>query len=202
MLASDVVALEDQVDLHPEARPDYDAAVMRYQSAQAAIERADDDVDFVRVRRVIDEGRYAMNRARAIVEGREPPAPPAELTRPGSHNEPPVQVDEQGQPFYAGAGVPFYGGGGWFGGGGGLLTGLLLGSMMGGGFGGWGGGYYGGGGTTAATTEVTATAVAMAVATGAAATSEAGSAEATSAEGTSGAETSEAVTSAGGDFGG
>ncbi len=146
VLASDVVGLEDQVDLHPDARPDYDAAVMRYQSAQAAIERADDDVDFVRVRRVIDEGRYAMNRAKAIVEGREPPAPPAELTRPGSHNEPPIQVDEQGQPFYAGAGMPFYGGGGWFGGGGGLLTGLLLGSMLGGGFGGWGGGYYGGGG--------------------------------------------------------
>lgn len=146
VLASDVVTLEDQVDLHPDARPDYDAAVMRYQAAQAAIERADDDVDFVRVRRVIDEGRYAMNRARAIVEGREPPAPPADLTRPGSHNEPPIQVDEQGQPFYAGAGMPFYGGGGWFGGGGGLLTGLLLGSMLGGGFGGWGGGYYGGGG--------------------------------------------------------
>ena len=150
VLASDVVGLEDQVDLHPEARPDYDAAVMRYQSAQAAIERADDDVDFVRVRRVIDEGRYAMSRAKAIIDGREPPAPPAELTRPGSHNEPPIQVDEQGQPFYAGAGVPFYGGGGWFGGGGGLLTGLLLGSMLGGGFGGWGGGYgggyYGGGG--------------------------------------------------------
>ncbi len=145
VLAGDVVALEDQVDLHPDARPDYDAAVMRYQAAQAAIDRADDDVDFARVRRVIDEGRYAMNRARAVIDGREPPPPPAELTRPGSRNEPPVQVDEQGQPFYAGAGVPFYGGGGWFGGGG-LLTGFLLGSMMGGGFGGWGGGYYGGGG--------------------------------------------------------
>jgi hypothetical protein len=150
VLAGDVVTLEDQVDLHPDARPDYDAAVTRYQAAQAAIERAGDDVDFARVRRVIDEGRYAMNRARAVIEGRDPPAPPAELTRPGSRNEPPVQVDEQGQPFYAGAGVPFYGGGGWFGGGG-LLTGFLLGSMLGGGFGGWGGGwgrggYYGGDG--------------------------------------------------------
>lgn len=56
MLASDIVTLEDQVELQPEARPDYDAAVMRYQAAQAALEQADADDDVARVRRVIDEG--------------------------------------------------------------------------------------------------------------------------------------------------
>ena len=143
VLGNDVLQLEPQVTVHPDARPDYDAGVTRYQSAQAAMEYADDQVDLVRVDRVIDEGRYAMDRARARIEGREPPAPPEKLTRPGRHDEPPLDLDERGQPVYVGyGGMPWYGGGGWFGGGGGgLLTGLMLGSMLGGG---WGGGYYGG----------------------------------------------------------
>ncbi|MDP9071122.1 MAG: hypothetical protein M3N68_07525, partial [Actinomycetota bacterium] len=140
VLADDVMALEHQVTLHPDARPDYDAGVNRFRAAEAALQYADDEVDLVRVERVIAEGRYAMNRARARVEGREPPPPPTELARPGRHDEPALEVDERGEPVYAGYGGPFYGGGGWFGGGGGgLLTGLLLGQMLGGGWGGWGG---------------------------------------------------------------
>jgi len=137
VLADDVIALDPLVTLHPDARADYDAAVSRYRVAQAALENADDPVDLVRVGRLLDEAQYAMSRAKAIVEGREPPAPPAELAQPGRRGEPPVNLDEQGQPAYVGYGSsPFYGGG-WFGGGGGLMTGLFLGQMLGGG---WGGG--------------------------------------------------------------
>ena len=39
--------LEPDVSLHPDARPDYDAGVTRYQSAKAALEYADDRIDLV-----------------------------------------------------------------------------------------------------------------------------------------------------------
>lgn len=144
VLSSDVLRLEPEVVTRPEARGDYEAAVDRFRAASAALDYADEPVDLVRVERVVQEARYAMARARAIVAGHEPPPPPDELRRPGRHNEPPLDLDEQGQPMYVGGG-PFYGGG-WFGGGGGLFSGLLLGSMLGGfgGFGGWGGGWGGG----------------------------------------------------------
>lgn len=142
VLAEDVMSLEPQISLHPAAADDYEAATSRFRVAQAALEHADDPIDLVRVQRVVDEGRYAMSRAKAIIQGREPPPPPAELTQPGRRGEPPVDLDEDGRPAYVGAGgygSPFYGGG-WFGGGGsGILTGLFLGSMLGGGWG-WGSG--------------------------------------------------------------
>ena len=146
VLGQDVMELEPDVSLHPDARPDYDAGVTRYQSAKAALEYADDRIDLVRVERVIDEGRYAMARARAVIDGRQPPPPPESLAQPGRHGEPPIELDDDRQPVYAGYGGGWYGGGGWFGGGSGVLTGLMIGSMLGGGWGGgWGGGYYGGG---------------------------------------------------------
>ncbi len=146
VLGQDVMDLEPDVALHADARPDYDAGVTRYQSAKAALEYADDRIDLVRVERVIDEGRYAMARARAVIDGRPVPPPPESLAQPGRHGEPPIELDDQRQPVYAGYGGAWYGGGGWFGGGsGGLLTGLLIGQMLGGGWGGgWGGGHYGG----------------------------------------------------------
>lgn len=139
VLSDDVLRLEPEVALRPEARDDYEAAVGRHRVASAALEHADDQpIDLVRIERVLAEARWAMARARARVDGREPPPPPDELRRPGRHDEPPLDVDEQGAPVYAG-GQPFYGGGGWFGGGvgSGLFGGLLLGSMLGGW--GWGG---------------------------------------------------------------
>jgi hypothetical protein len=140
VLADDVVNLAPQVDLHPDARLDYDAAVSRYRVAQAALENPDDPIDLVRVGRLLDEASYAMARAKAVVEGREPPPPPPDLTRPGRRGEPPVDLDDDGRPAYIGSGSsPFYGGGWFGGGGGGLMTGLFLGSMLGGG---WGGGYH------------------------------------------------------------
>ena len=79
-----------------------------------------------------------MDRARAIVEGRQPPAPPEDLQRPGVHGEPAVTLDDDRQPAYVGYPGGFTGG--WFGGSSGLYTGLLLGSLLSGGFGGWGAG--------------------------------------------------------------
>jgi hypothetical protein len=141
VVAEDVIALEPQLALHPDARADYDAAVARYRVAQVALDRADDRIDLVRVERVLEEARYAMDRARATIDGRPPPPPPPDLSRPGRRGEPALEMDDRGEPAYAGFGSPFYGGG-WFGGGGGLLTGLFLGQMLGGWGGGWGGGHH------------------------------------------------------------
>ncbi len=138
VLADDVVRLEPEIELHPEARTDFDAAVSRYRAAQAAMDYADQPVDLVRVERVVAEARYSMDRARAIIEGREPPPPPEELQRPGRHGEPAVTLDDARQPAYVGYPGGFQGG--WFGGtGSGLFSGLLLGSLLFGGFGGYGG---------------------------------------------------------------
>ncbi|MFN2608327.1 MAG: hypothetical protein ABR511_10650, partial [Acidimicrobiales bacterium] len=114
VLADDVMALEPQVTLHPEARADYDAGVARYKVAEAALEQADGRIDLVRVERVVAEGRYAMTRARAVVEGRQPPPPPSDLAQPGRRQEPALGLDHEGMPVYVGYGGPFYGGG-WFG---------------------------------------------------------------------------------------
>jgi hypothetical protein len=140
VLADDVVSLEPEVAIHPDAQADYDAAVSRYKVAHTALTEDGDGrghrFDLVRVRRLVDEARYAMARARARIAGREPPPPPDELRRPGDHDEPVVDVDERGEPVYVGRDGftgygPFYGGG-WFMGGNGLFTGLLLGSLLGG----------------------------------------------------------------------
>jgi hypothetical protein len=136
VLADDVVRLEPEVQLHPDARGDFDAAVSRYRSAQAALDASDAPIDLVRVARVVAEGRYLMDRVRAIIDGREPPPPPEELQRPGQHGEPAVTLDADRQPAYVGYTGGFQGG--WFGGANGLFTGLLLGSLLSGGFGGWG----------------------------------------------------------------
>src|SRR5690606_33982944 len=93
VLADDVLRLETAVKVHPEAQADYDAALGRFPVAQAALDAADVRIDLVRVERVISEGRYAMDRARARVEGREPPPPPDELRRRGPHDEPALELD-------------------------------------------------------------------------------------------------------------
>lgn len=140
LLADDVMDLEPDVALHPDAQGDYDAAVSRYRAANAAMDQVRSMAQVDRLRRVLAEGNYAMSRARARVDGREPPPPPPELASTGPNQEPAVVVDERGEPAYAGYGGGWYGGGGWFGGGD-LLSGILIGSMLGGGGWGWGGGY-------------------------------------------------------------
>lgn len=139
VLGDDVLSLEPQVVLHPDAKDDFDAAVSRFQAASAALDYADDPVDLIRVERVVAESRYAMARTRARIDGREPPPPPADLQQPGRHNEPPVELDEDRRPRYRDGG-PFHGDDGWYRGnrdrGGGLLDGLLLGTVLSGGLGG------------------------------------------------------------------
>jgi hypothetical protein len=143
VLADDVVRLEPEIMLTPEAQSDFDAAVNRYRAAEAALQYADHPLDLVRVERVIDEARYSMDRVRARIDGRPLPEPPQNLQQPGRHGEPAIALDERSEPMYVGYPGGF--GGGWFGGGGGggLFSGLLLGSMLGG-FGGFGFGGYGG----------------------------------------------------------
>ena len=74
--------------------------VNRYRAAQAALD-GDEPIDLVRVRRVVDEARYSMDRS-AIIEGREPPLPPEHLRRLGDHGEPAVTIGEDRQPAYVG----------------------------------------------------------------------------------------------------
>lgn len=130
VLADDVLRLEPQIALHPLARDDYESATHRYQVAQAALDQSEATVDLVRVQRVVDEATYAMARARAIVEGRTPPAPPPVLQTSGPRGEPAVELDERLNPVYVGHAAPFRAG--WFGASGGLFGGLLLGTMFGG----------------------------------------------------------------------
>ncbi|HEX2023612.1 MAG TPA: hypothetical protein VHF00_02840 [Acidimicrobiales bacterium] len=138
LLADDVVTLEPQVAMHEDAREDYDAGAARYRWAQAAVEAVDDPDDVPRIQRALAEGQYAFARARARIDGREPPPPPTELRAQGPRGEPAVEIDDYGRPAYMGYGGGWYGGG--FFGGSDLFTGLLLGSMLGGGGFGWGGG--------------------------------------------------------------
>jgi hypothetical protein len=147
VLADDVMRLEPEVGLHPEARDDYEAGVARYKWALAAVDAIDSPDDVPRVRRGMAEAQYAMARARAIIQGNEPPAPPPELQQPGQYGEPPVVLDDEKKPQYAGYEEHRggWGGGGFFGGNG-IFTGMILGQMLGGGHG-WGGGFgWGAGG--------------------------------------------------------
>jgi len=135
VLADDVIRLEPQVALNEKSRDDYEAATHRYRVAQAALDYAKEPVDLARVQRVVDEANWSMARARAILEGRQPPAPPPPLQRPGPHGEPAVGVDDGHHPVYVDSPAAFQSG--WFSIGGGLFGGLLLGSMLGGASGGW-----------------------------------------------------------------
>jgi hypothetical protein len=136
VLADDVLRLEPQIVLKPEARNDYEAALHRYRVAQAALDDTTAPVDLVRVQRVVDEASYSMSRAKAILDGRKPPPPPDGLQQPGRHGEPAVVLDDRNEPRYVDSPASFQSG--WFSFGPGLFGGLLMGSMLSGGFG-WGG---------------------------------------------------------------
>jgi hypothetical protein len=130
VLADDVIRLEPRVALNEAARDDFEAATHRYRVAQAALDYAKEPIDLVRVQRVVDEANWSMSRARAVLDGRSPPAPPSQLQRPGPHGEPAVRVDQRRGPVYVDSPEPFRSG--WFSAGGGLFGGLLLGSVLGG----------------------------------------------------------------------
>jgi hypothetical protein len=140
-LGDDVIALEPEVTIHPEARLDYDTGVSRYRAVDGSLDSLRTAAGADQVRRRLAEGRYSMSRARARIDGHEPPPPPAELAAPGPRGEPAVVVNDQGEADYEGHSGRWHGGG-WVPG---AIGGFLLGRMLGG-FGGWGGGYgYGGG---------------------------------------------------------
>ena len=90
VLADDVIRLEPRVVLNETSRDDYEAATHRYRVAQAAMDHAKEPVDLVRVQRVVDEANWSMARARAILDGRQPPEPPPPLQRRGPRGEPAV----------------------------------------------------------------------------------------------------------------
>ena len=128
VLADDVVRFEPRVALCEAARDDFDAATQRYRVAQAALDEAEDDLDLVRLQRLVDEATWSMTRARALVEGRTPPEPPDKLQQRGGHGEPAIQLDEDERPTYVGSRGDFRSG--WFGVGGGVFGGLLLGTVL------------------------------------------------------------------------
>ena len=130
VLADDVLRLEPQVTLKPEARNDYESALHRYRVAQAALDTTDAAVDLVRVQRVVDEATWLMARVRAELDGRPLPAPPARLQHHGPRGEPAVTVDDANTPHYLGTPTSFRSG--WFALGPGLFGGLLIGSILGG----------------------------------------------------------------------
>jgi len=123
------------VALSEAARDDYESATHRYRVAQAALDAGEENLDLIRVQRVVDEAAWSMSRVRAILDGRDPPEPPPTLQRPGPRGEPAVRLDDGAQPVYVDSPAPFRSG--WFGTGAGLFGGLLLGPMLGG-FGVWG----------------------------------------------------------------
>lgn len=135
VLSDDVLRLEPQITLKPEARDDYEAALHRYRVAQMALDDTDAPVDLIRVQRVVDEASWLMSRARAVLDGRPLPPLPDQLQQRGPHGEPAVDVDHSNHPRYVGSPESFRSG--WFAAGPGLFGGLLIGSILGGGFGGW-----------------------------------------------------------------
>lgn len=128
VLSDDVLRLEPRVVLKPAAQDDFDAAVHRYRVATAALAQVEEQVDLERVQRVVDEATWSMARARAILDDRPVPAPPARLQHPGARGEPAVDVDGD-HPVYVGSRDSFQSG--WFAGGG-LFGGLLMGPIFGG----------------------------------------------------------------------
>jgi hypothetical protein len=75
-LGQDIRALDldmEMPDADPEAKTHYGLAVERYQQAEEALDRARRPEDLKPVTEMLEEGRWAMEAARAEMEGREPP---------------------------------------------------------------------------------------------------------------------------------
>jgi hypothetical protein len=75
-LADDVRELEasaSEPESGPAAKADYDRALLHYERASHAFDRARKVEDFEEVTAAVEEGRYAMAAAKARLAGREPP---------------------------------------------------------------------------------------------------------------------------------
>ncbi len=75
-LGQDIRALDldmEMPDADSEAKTHYGLAVERYQQADEALQRAQKPADVQPVTELLEEGRWAMEAARAEMEGREAP---------------------------------------------------------------------------------------------------------------------------------
>jgi uncharacterized membrane protein YgcG len=75
-LGQDIRALDldmEMPDADPEAKTHYALAVERYQQAEEALDRARRPEDLQQVTELVEEGRWAMEAARAEMEGRQAP---------------------------------------------------------------------------------------------------------------------------------
>jgi hypothetical protein len=106
------VGLQPAAVQRADAGSELAAALTRCQAASMAVDQAAAVEDVGRVARVVAEARYALDRTRAVLDGRTPPLPPPDLSAPGAHGEPPVTA-EDGTPCYVGSSAGWYGPG-WF----------------------------------------------------------------------------------------
>jgi hypothetical protein len=72
-LAEDVQKLEQPAERNPAAKREYDAAISNYDSATTSFDRARSTHELERVAGSLEEGRWHMASAEAILDGRPPP---------------------------------------------------------------------------------------------------------------------------------
>jgi hypothetical protein len=72
-LADDVQKLEEPVEKNTKAKQEYDAALASYDTASSSFDRAARPKQLEAVTSALEEGRYHMAVAEALVEGRTPP---------------------------------------------------------------------------------------------------------------------------------
>jgi hypothetical protein len=72
-LADDVQKLEEPVEASPQAKQEYDAALSGYEQASGAFDRAARTKELEAVASALEEGRYHMTAAEALLAGKQPP---------------------------------------------------------------------------------------------------------------------------------
>ena len=72
-LAEDVQQLEEAVESQPAAKAEYELALTQYDTATHAYDRANQPKELEEVATSLEEGRYHMAVAEALIEGRAPP---------------------------------------------------------------------------------------------------------------------------------
>jgi hypothetical protein len=72
-LADDVQGLEEPVESNPQAKAEYDRALQSYDSASRSYDRAARPKELEAVTSALEEGRYHMASAQALLDGRSPP---------------------------------------------------------------------------------------------------------------------------------
>jgi hypothetical protein len=65
-LSEEIIRLDPEVRVKPEAADEYEEGVVRFRAAEAALDQIQTEADAARVHRALLEGHYAMARARAM----------------------------------------------------------------------------------------------------------------------------------------